>query len=305
LQSVGAGAFQLLGDQPLEGGATRKLVLPRLLRRPARLLLHKPWLLPRHVGLKAMIAFFLATGVAGTLIGGHTMTVVSAVTAWSGLAIQKIEITGQSQTSEVDIIHALGIGSFPSLVTFDVDGGRAGVAALPWIKEATIKKLYPDTLQVRVVERQPFAIWQHDEKIALVDRDGALITDDVGEDFAKLPFVVGDGAASRAGEYAELIAGVPSLKQRVHAGVLVAGRRWNIVLDNGVQLLLPEQDPGAALVAVAALDGQNGLLSRDIAAVDLRLADKLVVRLSDAGAAARKAVIEQRDKLLKKGKANT
>ncbi len=305
MQSVGAGVLQQPGDQPLEADASRKLVLPRILRRPARLLLHKPWHLPRHIGLKAMIAFFLATGVAGTLIGGHTMTVASAVTAWSGLAIQKIVITGQSETSEVDIIHALGIGPFPSLVTFDVDQGRAGVAKLPWIKEATIKKLYPDTLQVRVVERQPFAIWQHDDKIALVDRDGTVITDDIGEDFAKLPFVVGDGAAPRAPEYAELIAGVPSLKPRIHAGVLVAGRRWNVVLDNGVELLLPEQDPGAALVAVAALDGQNGLLSRDIAAVDLRLADKLVVRLGDAGAAARKAMLEQRDKLLKKGKANT
>jgi cell division protein FtsQ len=293
------------GDQPLEAGASRKLVLPRLLRRPARMLLHKEWKLPGYAGLKAMAGLFLATAVAGMLIGGHTMTVVSAVTAWSGLAIQKIEITGQSATSEVDIIHAIGIGPFPSLVTFDVDAGRAGIATLPWVKQATIKKLYPDTLQIAVVERQPFAIWQHDDKLALIDRDGAVITDDIGEDYAKLPFVVGDGAAPRAGEYAELIAGVPSLQPRIHAGVLVAGRRWNVVLDNGVQLLLPEQDPGAALVAVAALDAENGLLSRDVAAVDLRLADKLVVRLTDAGAAVRKALLDQRDKLLKKGKANT
>jgi cell division protein FtsQ len=305
LQSVAAEAMQKGGDQPLEAGASRKLVLPRLLRRPARMLLHKEWKLPGHAGLKAMAGLFLATAVAGMLIGGHTMTVVSAVTAWSGLAIQKIEITGQSATSEVDIIHAIGIGPFPSLVTFDVDAGRAGIATLPWVKQATIKKLYPDTLQIAVIERQPFAIWQHDDKLALIDRDGAVITDDIGEDYAKLPFVVGDGAAPRAGEYAELIAGVPSLQPRIHAGVLVAGRRWNVVLDNGVQLLLPEQDPGAALVAVAALDAENGLLSRDVAAVDLRLADKLVVRLTDAGAAVRKALLDQRDKLLKKGKANT
>jgi cell division protein FtsQ len=269
------------------------------------MLLRKNWKLPHYVGLKAMALLFLATAVAGTLIGGHVVTVVSAVTAWSGLAIQKIEITGQSETSEVDIIHALGIGPFPSLVTFDVGSGRAGIEGLPWVKQATIKKLYPDTLQVSVVERQPFAIWQHDDKIALIDRDGAAITDDIGEDYAKLPFVVGEGAELRAGEYAELIAGVPSLKARIHAGVLIAGRRWNIVLDNGVQLLLPEQDPGAALVAVSALDGKNGLLSRDIAAVDLRLSDKLVVRLTDEGAGQRKALLDQREKLLKKAKANT
>jgi cell division protein FtsQ len=305
VQSVAAGALGEEGEPSFPASISRKLVLPRLLRRPARLLFHKEWKLPRYLGLKAMAALFVGTAVAGMLIGGHTMTVVSAVTAWSGLAIQKIEITGQSETSEVDIIHALGIGPFPSLVTFDVDAGRTGIAALPWVKQATIKKLYPDTLQIAVVERQPFAIWQHDDKLALIDRDGAVITDNIGEDYAKLPFVVGDGAAPRAAEYAELIGGVPSLKPRIHAGVLVAGRRWNIVLDNGVQLLLPEQDPGAALVAVAALDGENGLLSRAVAAVDLRLADKLVVRLTEEGAAQRKAILDQRDKLLKKGKANT
>ena len=304
MQAVGAEALR--DEVPVEADAARRLVLPRLLRKPARMLLRKDWKLPRHVGLKAMALLFLATAVAGTLIGGHLMTVASAVTAWSGLAIEKIEITGQSETSEVDILHALGIGPFPSLVTFDVGAGRAGIEALPWVKQATIKKLYPDTLQVSVVERQPFAMWQHDDKIALIDRDGAPITtDEIGEDFARLPFVVGEGAELRAGEYAELIAGVPSLKARIHAGVLIAGRRWNIVLDNGVQLLLPEQDPGAALVAVSALDGENGLLSRDIAAVDLRLADKLVVRLTDEGALQRKALLDQREKLLKKGKANT
>ena len=126
------------------------------------------------------------------------MTVVSAVTAWSGLAIQKIEISGQSETSEVDIIHALGIGPFPSLVTFDAGAGRDGIAALPWVKQATIKKLYPDTLQVSVVERQPFAIWQHDDKIALVDREGATITSDIGEDYADAAFRGGRGGRASA-----------------------------------------------------------------------------------------------------------
>jgi cell division protein FtsQ len=305
LQSVGAELLHANGGLAIAAGASRKLVLPRFLRRPARLLLHKPWDLPRFVGIKAMAGLFAATALAGMLVGGHTTTVVSALTSWCGLGIQKIEITGQSETSEVDIIHALGMGEFPSLVTFDADAGRAQVATLPWIRQVTIKKLYPDTLRVAVVERQPFAIWQHDDKLALVDRDGTVITGAIGAEYARLPFVVGDGAAPRAAEYAELIAGVPSLRPRIHAGVLVAGRRWNVVLDNGVQLLLPEQDPAGALVAVAALDAENGLLSRAIAAVDLRLADKLVVRLSDEGAAVRKAIIEQRDKLLKKAKANT
>ena len=81
MQSVGAGAIGNMAEMPLEAEASRRLVLPRLLRKPARMLLHKDWKLPRYVGLKAMAAFFTVTAVAGTLIGGHTMTVVSAVTS--------------------------------------------------------------------------------------------------------------------------------------------------------------------------------------------------------------------------------
>jgi cell division protein FtsQ len=301
LQSVGAEPIAAEAEVlAIEETASRKLVLPRFLRKPVRALLRKDWKMPRAVGLKGMAVLFLSTAAAGVLIGGHSMTVAAAITSWSGLGIDEVEITGQSETSEVDVLDALGIGEFPSLVTFNVEAARAGVEALPWVKEARIKKLYPDTVQVAVVERTPFAIWQHDGKVSLIDRDGRVITDTVSDRYATLPFVVGAGAEKRAAEYSELIAGVPSLK--IHAGVLISDRRWNVVLDGGVELLLPEADPSSALVAVAALDSDNGLLSRDIAAVDLRLPNRLVVRLSETGNAAWQTILKERETLAKKGK---
>ena len=280
-----------------------RLVLPHFLRRPVRALLKlRP---PRHIGLKGMLALFVVTAAAGTVIGGHSMEVVSAVTAWGGLGIENVQITGQSETSEVDVLGALAIDQSPSLVTFDVDAARARVEALPWVKHATIRKFYPDGLRIAVTEKTPFAVWQHDGIVSLVDRDGDRIVDDVDDRYSALPFVVGPGAAPRAAEFADLVAGVPELKSRVKAGVLVSSRRWNVVLDNGVELLLPEEDPSGALNAAAALDGQSGLLSRDIAAVDLRLPNRLVVRLTDAGIAARDTMLKEREKLAKKGKANT
>jgi cell division protein FtsQ len=287
-------------------GDTSRLVLPRFLRRPARALMRKRWKLPRAVGLKGALLLFLTTGVAGVLLGGHGMTVVAAVTSWCGLAIENVQITGQSETSEIDVLNQLALGDYPSLATFDVDAARSRIEAMPWVKEARIKKLYPDTLQIAITERSPYAIWQHDGGVvSLIDKDGKVIIDDVGERYARLPFVVGEGAEARAAEYVDLVDGVPELKDRIHAGVLISKRRWNVVLDNGVQLLLPEKDPGSALVAVAALDTQNNLLSRDIAAVDLRTSDKLIVRLSETGEKTRKEALDERAKLAKKGAAKT
>lgn len=296
------------GAEMEAGGAgdTARLVLPRFLRRPARALMRKNWKLPRAIGLKGALLLFVTTGVAGVLLGGHATTVAAAVTSWGGLAIQNVQITGQSETSEIDVLGQLDLGDYPSLVTFDVDAARGRIESMPWVKEARIKKLYPDTLQIAITERSPYAIWQHAGGIvSLIDKDGKVIIDDVGERYSRLPFVVGDGAESRVAEYADLVNGVPELKDRIHAGVLISNRRWNVVLDNGVELLLPEKDPGSALVAVAALDTQSKLLSRDIAAVDLRSPDRLLVRLSETGEKVRQQVLDERAKLAKKGAAKT
>ncbi|MBZ0230675.1 MAG: FtsQ-type POTRA domain-containing protein [Bauldia sp.] len=274
----------------------RRIVLPRLLRRPARILSRIEWRAPRHVGIKGMAVLFLSTAVAGVLIGGHSLTVVSALTAWSGLAIDEVQITGQSETSEVDVLDRLAMGPFPSLVTFDVESARERIEALPWVDQATIRKLYPDTLQVAIAERQPFAIWQDGSGVALIDRSGRKLSTVIGERYARLPMVVGADADKRVDEFVRMIDGVPSLKPRIKAGVLISNRRWNIVLDSGVELLLPANDPADALVQVVALDDGSSILSREIAAIDLRLPSRLVFRLTEAGAAARAALLKERSK---------
>ena len=285
--------------------ARRGVVLPPFLRRMVRTIDNLHLRLPRNIGIKGVGVLFAATTIAGVVLGGHVTTIVSAVTAWGGLAITEVKITGQSETSEVDVLDSLAIGEFPSLLTFDVEAAKARVESLPWIKQATLKKLFPATLEVAVVERSPFALWQHDGQVSLVDDAGKVIADAVGDSYGDLPFVVGPGAAARAREYAALVAGVPEIAGRVKAGVLISGRRWNVVLDNGIELMLPEQDPGSALVAVAALDASKQLLSRDITAVDLRLPDETIVRLTDSGLEARKAMLKAREKIIQRGKANT
>jgi cell division protein FtsQ len=276
-------------------GALRGLVLPRLLRRPARALER---LLQRRIaarfGTIGLAALFVATAVGGTLIGGHGMAMVSAVTAWSGLGIDRVVITGQSETSEIDILDRLAIADAPSLLTFDVDAARARVQTLPWIDDITLTKLYPDELAVAVSERVPFAIWQHGEQMSLVDRSGKVIVDAVGERYASLPHVVGPGAAERAGEFTNLIGAFPDIAWRVRAGALVSERRWTIVLNNDMALMLPEDDPAGALLRISQLDAEHALLSREIAAVDLRAGDRMVLRLSDAGIAARTALLKER-----------
>ncbi|MHA1548923.1 MAG: cell division protein FtsQ/DivIB [Alphaproteobacteria bacterium] len=273
-------------------GAGRRLVLPRILRRPARLIARRQWRLPRAAGTKGVVALFVATALTGVIAGGHATTVVSAVTAWSGLGIQAIEISGQSDASEVDILESLDVGPFPSLLTFDLEAARTRVEALPWIEIARLTKLFPNTLQVAVSERKPDALWQRDGEIMLIDANGRAIAAARGDRYGTLPYVVGQGAEARLDEYKALIASVPMIAERVRAGVLVSGRRWTLILRSGIEILLPREKPEAALAAIARLDADSALLSREIAAVDFRFADKAILRLTERG-------IEERNDLLK------
>lgn len=280
------------------------LVLPRLLRRPVRAIRRIDWQLPRHFGLKSLTALFLATAVAGVVVGGNGMTVLSAATAWAGFAIQNVKITGQSETNEVDVLSALDIGTFPSLLTLDLDAARARIEALPWVKQAGLKKLFPDTVEITIAERDPFATWQHDGVVSLVDRNGKVIAEDTGGRYDRLPRVVGAGAAAKAADYAALLATQPAIAAEARAGILVSGMRWTIVLANGIELMLPEVDPAGALATVAALDRDKQLLSREISAVDLRQSGRMVVRLTQAGMDARAAALKLRDKA-GQGRTNT
>ncbi len=295
---VGEAAKRFWARSQEAGEETR--VLHPMLRKPARLLARIEWRSPRYFGVKSVGLLFAATAITGMIVGNHTNTVLSAVTAASGLAIDQVTITGQSETSEVDVLNALSIGEYPSLFTFDVDAARARVEALPWVAQATLKKLYPGMLEVAVVERLPYALWQRGKTVSLIDPQGTVITDGVGERYRNLPLVVGASANTRVDEFLDLIVDHPDLIPRIRAGVLVSERRWNVVLAEAVEILLPEQDPKAALDRVVEIDDSSQLLSRDIAAVDMRLPDHMVVRLTEKAQLARQVVIKEREKLAKK-----
>jgi cell division protein FtsQ len=275
------------------GAGQRRLVLPRALRRPFRILSRIEWRTPRHAELKLGAALFLLVGMGGMVMGGHVESVLAFATANTGLSIGEVRITGQTDTSEVDVLRKLAIADGTSLATFDVAAARERIEALPWIERAVLTKLYPSTLQVAISEKTAFAIWQRGEEAFLIDKAGAVITSAMDGRRSGLPMVVGDGAATRAAEVFAMIAAEPSIEQRLDAAVFVAERRWNILLDGGLEILLPETDPASALAKVAVFDTLAGLLTRDIARVDLRDPGRVVIRLTDEGLAQRQAILKK------------
>ena len=278
--------------------AARRGAVGRALRRFTLPLSHVR--LPRFVGIAACLLFIGGAAVYGVVKGGHVPEIVGAVKVAcdaaanaAGMRIATVSLSGQRQVSRDEIFAAAGVTENSSLLFLDVADARAKLEGIPWIAEATVRKLYPDRLQITVTEREAFALCQFEGKVQVIAAAGTVLGGRVEQRFSALPFVVGKGAAARARDFLALLDAQPAIRDQVRAAIFVAERRWNLRLKNGVDVRLPENAVPAALDTLARLDREKSLLSRDIVAVDLRLPDRFTVRLSDAAAAAREEAIKK------------
>jgi cell division protein FtsQ len=257
--------------------------------------------LPRGAGAAAAFALILMSGAYGALKGGHIQVfaghlrdVRDAAGNGLGFRIGAVALHGQRQVTREEILTTAGVTGRSSLLFLHAADMRARLKSNPWIADATVLKLYPDRLQIGVTERQPFALWQKDGRVSLIAEDGTVLEPFVAPRFLTLPLVVGRGAHSKAKDFLALLDRYPEVRGTVRASVFVAERRWNLRLKNGIDVRLPETDVARALDTLIALDRERKLFSRDIAVIDLRLADRVTVRLSEAAAQAREEALKDK-----------
>jgi cell division protein FtsQ len=277
-------------------------VLPRPLRRGVRLLVSLGTgriRFPSHTGTFCAAAFLLATGLYGMSIGGHTHTFAQASTTAAGFAIEDVRVSGNEHTSEIDILQQLGLDGTTSLVALDIAEARRLIGELPWVESVTVRKIYPGTIEVNLTERKAFGIWQHGSDLSLIERSGSVIAPLRDNKFASLPLFVGRDAETAAAGFYDEFSRWPDFRSRVKAFVRVAGRRWDLRLDNGILVRLPERDVARAMKVLAEMEEAHQLLERDIVAVDLRLVDRTTIQLTPEAAARRDIALKAREKMLK------
>lgn len=287
-----------------EGG----LVLPRPLRRTVRFLVSLASgriLFPRHTGVVSAALFLSATGLYGMSLGGHTQNFTQTTTTAVGFAIEDVKVSGNDQTSEIDILQQLGLDGTTSLVALDIAEARRLIGELPWVEQVAVRKVYPSTIEVLLKERQAFGIWQHGSDLSLIEQTGSVIAPLRDNKFAALPLFVGRDAETAAFEFHREFSRWPHIQARVKAYIRVAGRRWDLQLDNGVMVKLPETDVARAMETLATMEREHQLMERDIALVDLRLSDRTTIRLSPEAVVRREAALKDREKRLKAAEKRT
>lgn len=278
-------------------------VLPRVLRRPVRILARLgegEFQAPRFSAAIMSAVLFAASGAYGAYVGGHADVIIQSITARTGFAVDQVKVVGNHQTSEIDILDRLELDGWTSLIGFNAEAARERIAGLPWVEVAAVRKVYPHTLEVRVEEREAFALWQQGSDLSVIEKDGAVIAPFSGGKQVLLPLLIGAGAPAKAPDFLAKIEKYPELASRIKGYIRIGERRWDLKLDNGVTVKLPEDGEDQAIAELVKVDHDKGLLSRDIAAVDMRLTDRLVVQLTPEAATQREAALNEKPKTLKR-----
>ena len=258
----------------VQPGSARRRKPPGMIRRAFRALgafLARPMLaLAAGLVMLAVIAALLVSGVAGRAVHG-VKNGVSGVVGDAGFGVYEIRITGNRRVPTATIFAALGLKPGQSIFFIDLPAARARIMALDWIASADVVRRYPDTITVSVMEKRPFALWQTpDNKLAVVERAGGIITTQGAAQFSKLPKLIGAGAPQAAADLVDAVMSHRAVSARLAAYERVSQRRWNLLLNDGVVVQLPEKGWQKELDTLEHLIVDEGILERDITEIDLR-----------------------------------
>ncbi len=248
----------------------------------------------RAARYRAGYAFKLILTVCGVLLGGSVviLTVFGQIDDVGGLmagraereleqagyTLDWLDVAGAERTGVEEIAMAVGAAPGLGLSRVDLVAARESIQSLSWVKSAEVLRLWPDRIAVLIEERQPYAVWQINQTHHVIDPDGYVIDAADPRDFLDLPRVVGEDANREAGAVIALLALHPEIRDRVTNAIRVGERRWNLRLQSGGDVLLPEDDPASALALLAAMHEERGVLDYEAQIFDLRNAGEMVMR---------------------------
>ncbi len=245
----------------------------RILKAPLKLInFRRPVLVASLVlALLTVIAAIIVSGVIGRTIDS-TERGLAVLTTEAGFGISEVHLTGAHRIAPQTVLATLGFRLGQSIFGADVHAARDRLMAIDWIKNVDVRRRYPDDITVTVTEKQPFALWSDGAgHVWVIEKNGALITDQGYEEFLKsLPHFIGTGAPQGAAEIIGTLPGHRAVTARLKGMQRVGERRWNLLLDNGVIVQLPEKNWQKELGTLESLIVDKGILERDVTQIDLR-----------------------------------
>ena len=194
--------------------------------------------------------------------------------------VKDIKIIGTEKTNPYELKKILS-QSLSNLITFDKDSAKLLLEEVGWVKRASIKKIYPNTLSINIIESDPFAIFYNKQGIFLIDIDGEIISSnpDINK-YESLLTVRGEKAEIKLGEIIkEINISFPEVRNKVNGLEFVDKRRWNLFLSNDLLVKLPDTGINESLKSLKQLFDNKQILDSNIIEVDLRIKGRAIIKV--------------------------
>ncbi len=203
---------------------------------------------------------------------------VVSVSGAMGFRLADITVEGRHYIDADTLRNTIAVKPGDPLLSVDLSVMRARITALAWVKDVRVRRAWPDRLLISIDERQPIAIWRDAPGgPAVVDGEGVILTKQNLASFGQLLLIEGPGAPHEAGALIALLKGQPDIAVRVKKATRVSERRWDLTLDGGTIIRLPEDDPGFALARASKAQAQSKILDQGLKAIDLRQSDRIIL----------------------------
>ncbi|HEY7763461.1 MAG TPA: cell division protein FtsQ/DivIB [Aestuariivirgaceae bacterium] len=247
------------------------------------------WRWGDHLALRALARgaaclFLFGTIALGLVEGRHLdvnanpqKTVLGRIAPIFGYSAQTIRIAGLRRQNPDKVLAALGVEAGSPLVGFNAETAGKLLENIDWIEQAKVRRVFPNILEIDIVEREPFAIWQNGGRYYVIDRTGAAMSFDAVQFAKELPLVTGAGAQKAVYQLFTQLESHSALRAKLKAAARVGERRWTLYFANQVRVALPEEGVEQALSWIEDMDLRHGVLSKGILSIDLRMAEQAII----------------------------
>ncbi|KVE39718.1 cell division protein FtsQ/DivIB [Burkholderia sp. TSV86] len=208
-------------------------------------------------------------------------------------ALREIRIDGDTEHINAPTVRAGVVGRLKgNFFTVDLDLARAAFEQMPWVRHASVRRVWPNALAVTLEEYKPLGTWGNDQ---LVSVDGELFTANQGELEDELPAFDGpEGSAKEVvAHYRDFVKWFAPLNATPEEVTLSPRYAWTVKLSNGMQVELGRERNNDTLSdrvrrLVSAWPSVTRRWGGDIEYADLRYPNGFAIRaagmrfLSDA-----------------------
>ena len=210
---------------------------------------------------------------------GKLIEVSGNISKAAGLIVQEVVVEGRSKTRKNALLQALQVSEGDNILTINIKEMKDRINKLPWVKSARIERHFPNKISLTLVERTPMARWQTNRMLKLIDDHGDVIPVVDLTSFSNLPIIIGKNAPKIAGQILRTLSNEPHLFRRVKSLTLVSDRRWDVELDNQINVHLPEKNPGKAWTHLATVEQGHNIFGDQVQGIDMRLENQLIIKI--------------------------